>query len=294
MHKTGTTWLQERLFVPEFGYAPVLDHQGAWELMLQPHALAFDPVPARARIARAIEHARDGLAPVVSSELFCGMPFRGSRESAEFARRIKAVCPDARILVTIRAQVPIIAATYMQYVRRGGTRSPRRFYAHHPTPGYNQFDAGHFQYDRLVAHYQALFGQENVQVMTHELLIADPARFVNELGAWAGAEAGGRLPDTGRVGVSDPEPALPLLRLINHFRFDDATDWPLLDCGRTGRSAYQFASWLFRRPALGRLLNRSRPATRSAKELFSGSFAESNRRLRELCGPSLELPGYEA
>lgn len=30
-----------------------------------------------------------------------------------------------------------------------------------------------------------------------------------------------------------------------------------------------------------------------AKQLYRGAFAQSNRRLLELCAPWLELPGYE-
>lgn len=292
-HKTGTTWMQERLFVPAFGYAPLMTHRQVWDMIVAPHALAFDPAPAAAAIARARAAAPEGLVPVISSEILSGMPFRGSRESAEFARRIRAIAPDARILITIRAQIPMIAATYMQYVRRGGTRSPRRFFTHQPSPGYNQFDAMTFRYDRLVAHYQGLFGPDRVRVMTQEMLVAEPGRFVSGLAAWAGIETPPGLPDLRRVGVSDPEAAQSLLRLANHFRFDDATDWPVIDTGRLGTYAFRAVSALFRRQPLHGLAGRNRPVTALANQLYRGAFADSNRRLLDLCQPWLELPGYE-
>lgn len=207
-HKTGTTWMQARLFVPAFGYAPLMTHRQVWDMIVAPHALAFDPAPAAAFIAGARAAAPEGLTPVVSSEILCGMPLSGSRESAEFARRIKVIAPDARILITIRAQIPMIVATYMQYVRRGGTRSPRRFFTHDPSPGYDQFDAGTFRYDRLVECYQGLFGPDRVRVMTQEMLVAAPARFVGELAAWAGRRTAPDLPDT-RRGSASPIPKQP-------------------------------------------------------------------------------------
>ena len=292
-HKTGTTWMQERLFVPAFGYAPLMTHRQVWDMIVAPHALAFDPAPAAMAIASARAAAPSGLAPVVSSEILCGMPFTGSRESTEFARRIKAIAPDARILITIRAQIPMIVATYMQYVRRGGTRSPSRFFTHDPSPGYDQFDAGTFRYDRLVEYYQSLFGADRVRVMTQEMLVAEPARFMRDLAAWAGAEAPPDLPDTGRVGISDPEAAQALLRFANHFRFDDATDWPVIDTGRLGTYAFRTVSALYRHQPLRRLAGRSRPVTTKVHQLYRGAFAQSNRRLLELCAPWLELPGYE-
>lgn len=292
-HKTGTTWMQERLFLPSFGYAPLMTHRQVWETLVSPHALDFDPAAAREIIAGAPAAASQGLVPVVSSEILCSLPFRGARESAEFARRIQAVAPQARILITIRAQIPMIVATYMQYVRRGGTRSPERFFTHRPSPGYDQFDAGQFRYDRLVKLYQDLFGLDRVRVMTQEQLVADPASFVEELATWAGVRGDPGLPDTRRVGVSDPESALRLLRLVNHFRFDDATDWPVINCGRPGLWAFQTISKLYRHQPLRSLTGRARPVTDIARRLYRGTFAASNRRLLELCAPWLELPGYE-
>ncbi|HMP57158.1 MAG TPA: hypothetical protein PKD92_11370 [Novosphingobium sp.] len=285
--------MQERLFLPPFGYAPLLHQQEVWEAIGAPHALAFDPGQARDLIAARRAAAGEGLVPVISAETLCGMPFRGARESLDYARRISQLSSDARILITIRAQVPIIVATYMQYVRRGGTRSPERFFTHRPTRGYDRFDIGHFQYDRLVRTYQDLFGPDRVRVMTQEQLIADPVRFISDLAAFAGVQDRTALPDTSRVGVSDPEAANGLLRLINHFRFDDATDWPLIDTGRLGTFAFRATSALFRRQPLRSLTGRNRPVTALARRLYGGTFAESNRRLLDLCAPWLGLPGYD-
>jgi len=293
-HKTGTTWLQQRLFLPEFGFAQLLDHREVWQLIVCPHALDFDPAPARDMIARRMaERADRDLIPVISSEILCGMLFRGGRESADIAHRIRAIWPEARILLTVRNQPQMITSTYMQYLRRGGTRSLDRFFAWTPSPGYFQFDADHFRYHRLTALYQELLGAGNVLVLPHELLASEPDLFVGKLVRWAGGRHIESPPRTSRIGVSDPEAAAGLLRFINHFRYDDAGEGPLLDCGRAGHMAYRFVSWLFRRWPLSGLFRGFRPVTRMVDRLHAGQFAQSNRRLLEICGPGLELPGYE-
>lgn len=42
-------------------------------------------------------------------------------------QRLKTVLPNARIVIFIRNQTEMIASVYKQYVKEGGTHSPRRF-----------------------------------------------------------------------------------------------------------------------------------------------------------------------
>ena len=48
-----------------------------------------------------------------------------------------------------------------------------------------------------------------------------------------------------------------------------------------------------RRQPLRSLTGRNRPVTALARRLYGGTFAESNRRLLDLCAPWLDLPGYD-
>jgi len=163
-HKTGTTWMQRRLFKPPFGYQQVFKdkaepedgndsvHEAIYNLITGPHRFAYDPAAVEAGIQAG--HLDKTLVPVVSSEIMSGHPFWGGRESFDLANRIHEAAPSARILVTIRAQVPAITSVYMQYVRRGGRLSVREFYTRKPPVGYDRFDPIHFEYHHLVGHYQ--------------------------------------------------------------------------------------------------------------------------------------------
>lgn len=107
----------------------------------------------------------------------------------EAARRVKAVFPDAIIVILIRAQPEMIAAAYTQYVRGGGTHGPRRylFPARYVLGAFRhaykapRFAFEHFEYDRLIAHYDALFGRDQVVVRCYEQLRSGHDAFIDDL-----------------------------------------------------------------------------------------------------------------
>jgi len=301
-HKTGTTWMQRRLFKPPFGYQQVFKdkaepedgndsvHEAIYNLITGPHRFAYNPAAVEAGIQAG--HLDKTLVPVVSSEIMSGHPFWGGRESFDLANRIHEAAPSARILVTIRAQVPAITSVYMQYVRRGGRLSVREFYNRKPPVGYDRFDPIHFEYHHLVGHYQKLFGAGNVLVLTQEQLARDPEGFVASLAAFSGSTAGEAMPSTAREGASEAEVSVGLLRRINYFRREGAGLDPIVNLGPLAMTAYRGTGWAFRQPFLKKRLGGRKPVRAVAQELFGGRFAASNQALQQMC-PDLELPGYE-
>lgn len=291
-HKTGTTWMQRRLFQQAHGYAPYdadidATHRAVFAHVTGPHRLAFDAAAARAALLGA---GSGDLVPVISSEILSGHPFWGGRDSADFAQRLHEMAPEGKILITIRAQIPAIASVYMQYVRRAGTLPAARFFGGAQVLGYDGFDPVHFEYHRLVGHYQALFGADRVKVMTQEALAADPAAFVADLAAFTGAPTQ-PVPSTRREGASESEAATPILRRINYLIHDGANPAPVLNLGPVSRQAYRGAGWAFRQ-LKGRGMFAGKPVTAEARRRFAGRFGASNRALMEICA-GLELPGYE-
>ena len=292
-HKTGTTWMQRRLFQKPHGYAPFdpdidATHQAVFEHVTRPHQLAFDAKAARAALLSGQDNAE--LTPVISSEILSGHPFWGGRDSADFAQRLHAIAPEAKILITIRAQIPAIASVYMQYVRRAGTLPAARFFEGTRVLGYDGFDPVHFEYHRLTAHYQNLFGAGQVKVMTQEALAADPAAFVADLSSFTGAPDQ-PVPSTKREGASESEAATPILRRINHVIQDGANPSPVLNLGPASAAAYRGTGWAFRKLKSKGLMT-GKPVTAEARRCFAGHYGPSNRRLMEICD-GLELPGYE-
>ena len=73
--------MQKQLFVPAHGYKKIAGHEEVFSLIIKPHDLRFAPEQMRALIAKETEGIKDAKTPVISSELLCGNPFFGGRES---------------------------------------------------------------------------------------------------------------------------------------------------------------------------------------------------------------------
>ena len=295
-HKTATTWLQKLVFLPEFHFWPVMNHKEIFDTVIAPHGLDFDPAPVRKMIAERVAAAPAGAAvDVISLEVLSGLPFTGGRESDDLARRLKAIVPEARILLTIREQHAIIASVYMQYLLRAGTQSPEAFFDGTPYDGYFAFSARNFEYDRLIGLYQDLFGPEQVLALPQEMIARDQAAAVDLLSRFSGntplAEAG--WTPVRERGLSYPQYAVPLLRRTNYFRREAMNLNPMIDLGPVGHLLHRASGWLARRPFLPASWGKAKPITDLVRRRFGGQFADSNRRLAEMLHHPVSLKGYE-
>jgi len=294
-HKTGTTWYQRKLFLPEFGYRQLLDHDEVFAALIRPHGLTFEAAPARELIDSRRSPADSGMIDVISSEILSGTPYYGARESDMYARRLKEVAPEARILITIREQMRMLAAIYMQYISRALTIKPAEFFANDPIAGYFAFAPEHFEYHRLVKLYQDLYGAENVLVVTQEALAKDGLSVARQIAEFAGVS----LPwDPAKISLepespSPPESFAPLLRRINHFRSGPTGLGPMIDLGPVSAFAYRATAALGRTKPVKNALRNVRPVSREVLRRYRGYYRDSNRKLLELMGGRLELPGYE-
>lgn len=294
-HKTATTWMQAQLFTPEHGYRMLADHAEIFAHVTQPHGLVFDPSGMQALIAERRAGLPEGHAAVVSSEILSAHPFQGGQMSDVYAHRLKAIAPEARILVSIRAQQKIIASVYMQYLRRGGTMPYDMFFAGTDMPGFFGFDALHFEYDRLVGLYQQLFGAENVYVMTQESLVADMDAACRDLAEFAGNSIFTSVSPAARKsrGDSYPEYAVPVLRRANQLQHSVMNPAPFLRLGETPNGIYRGAGYMLSRSPFKELLGKRKPVSDYVKKTFSGRFAASNGRLANALAHPVDLSRYE-
>lgn len=292
-HKTATSWMQAHLFMPAHGYRQLAGHAQVFEHIVQPHGLHFDAGAMQALITKGMEGLQSGEVPVVSSEILSAHPFQGGHESDVYADRIKAIAPDARILITIRNQMKILPSVYMQYLLRGGTMPFDLFFEGTDAPGYFGFTPRHFEYDLLVAHYQRLFGAENVVVRTQEGLIRDMEGWSQALSQRLGAGLFDGLTEAARgvYAASYPEYGVGLLRRMNHVQASTLNPTPIVKLGTTPNGLYRLAGAVLRRPPLKPLLKGRKPVTAYVARRFDGFYTASNARLAALV-PELDLSGY--
>ena len=294
-HKTATTWMQRKLFTAENGYAQIADHQDVFTHIVQPHGLTFNPHAMIDLIDMRRSHLRAEVVPIISSETLCGNPLYGGRESEVYAQRLAKIAPKSRILISIRDQKKILPSVYMQYLRRGGTMPWEKFFEGTDEFEYFGFSACHFEYHRLVALYQDLFGVSNVHVATQESLKRDLDAAAFAIAAFTGNMRFKGLSDVARQpsGISYPEYAASTLRRINQLQASTLNPAPIIRFGTTPKGLYRLAGYALKRPPLSTLLSRRSPLSDYVQAKFSGRFHDSNRQLAQIVQHPLDLSGYD-
>ena len=293
-HKTATTWMQRLLFMPAHGYHPLANHDQVFEHITAPHGLCFDPKPMQRLIAEGLEKMLPTGVPVVSSEILSGNLFFGGRESEAYAIRLKSIAPDARILISIRAQLQLLPSVYMQYVSCGGTMPCAQFFERQTPLGYFGFDAVHFEYDRLVGHYQNLFGRENVYVLPQESLKVDMAAAARKLAEFCdNTDFQGLTREAHQVVMASyPEYAAPFLRRANHVQRSVLVPAPIFSLGETPGGLYRALGYVLKTPALAQRLKNHKPVSNYVKTRFAGRYTQSNVRLAHITDGKLDLSSY--
>jgi len=187
-HKTGTTWLQERLFTgSDTGFTRPWDSSVIRTAFVLPDHFEFDPVEATEIFAPGRSEATAlGLVPVISDERLSGSPHAGGYDSTTIADRLAAAFTEARVLIVIREQRGAIYAMYQQFVRDGGSTPLAKYLAPRAPAEIPQFRFAHYEYHHLIAHYFTLFGRDRVLVLPFELLRTDPRGFVQKICSFAG------------------------------------------------------------------------------------------------------------
>lgn len=306
-HKTGTSWLQRRLFVhKDVGFVLTHAKTAVVDPLISPHALDFDAAACRAFFEPAVRAAWEaGLLPVISHERLSGEVHIGGRDSRDTAERLRATFPEARILIVIREQRAIIRSIYGQFIKGSGVW-PLQDYLEPPVAPHTRFKYEHFhpdqfRYHRLIGYYQQLFGREQVIVLPYELFREAPAAFVTRLLASVGlkAEAGtlATLPYGDFVNPSLSTLGVALKRYLNLLAGQRTAfnTRPLLLGGNHRRNVRMqtLAFWVDRRlPAAWKAAADER-TKRLIAARFDGYYAESNRRTAALTGLDLAKWGYD-
>lgn len=295
--KTGTTWFQNS-FYPAVTSHRLIDSRVVREALLAPNGLAFDAHRARDLILEAAA----GAPPLISDERLSGSNLGGGLHgmvAPEMARRIKAILPDARIMIGIRAQPGMLAAAYSQYVKGGGTFGVKRFlfpdsYFFAGSPYRTQaprFDLAHFDYQRLIRLYFDLFGQENVHVVLFEQFRAGSLNCARSLAQKLGLEF-----DEARVseGVRNPalnRNALRVMRFFNLFTARKTRDkWYIVHIPglfEVRKRLHRLLNAIFRRKSSSEQLLGT-----ATTRWIEARFAQSNRELSQLLGIDLGQFGY--
>ena len=298
-HKTATSWFQAHVY-PVATSHQYVDRVLVRQTLLTVSAFGFDAGAARAALGfdRAIP-------PVICDEDLSGFLHLGRTSSyvaKEIACRLHATAPEAQVVIFVRAQPAMVCSSYQQYLREGGTESLRNYlfpeHARHPgkarpfkLPG---FAFAQFDYHGLIAHYDSLFGRENVHVILYEDFARDRDTTLATMHDTLGLTLGEGGPTrSGAVNASYRRGLIPMVRAANLLTRRSVTN---------KRTLLHLPYWYPARKWLFERLNRSAMfGTRPAADRMLGAdlsewirerFHAGNRRLAERLGRDLESLGY--
>ena len=300
LHKTATSWFQTH-FYPVLTSHRWIDRITVRKVLLGGNAFDFDAGEAR----RALGFDDKGPPLALCDEDLSGILHNGglmtSFLASGLAERVHAVAPEAQIVIFVREPLALAAARYHQYLREGGTGSPRRYlfpedYRHlskvrpFKVP---RFDISQLDSTGLIDRYDMLFGRENVHVFAYEAFAKDSLAFLSAYKSRLGIEGG---PDTAKatVNASYRRGLLPLARLLNLF-----TERSVADKKVIMHVPYWYAARKYLLARLNRLPLFGAPPSPVA--LFGAQvaawlraqFSAANRKLAERMDLDLASLGYE-
>ena len=287
-HKTGTTFLQERVFQHSEKFHSVLKHSEVDRLLVAPHDFFFNATTVRSFVSSQLIDKKSASIPVLSSEILSGNPLVGSKDSATLARRLFSAFPDSKILFTIRRQQDLLVSLYLQYVKRGGRLSHAQFFECETEPGYDWFELHTVMYDLLVRLYADLYGSQNVLVLPQEWLFADQCKFVSTICDYVDIAYSPDMIASGTSGKSPPASGVALMQLGNLFRRTPLNPNAVTSLSMVGEGLQSLAF----RQKLGERKAKEK-MQRYIRKRFSGQFRESNKRLQAYTPADLAALGYE-
>lgn len=95
------------------------------------------------------------------------------KQKKEVAENLKALFPNAKILITVRGYSSLIKSLYSQYLFGGGTRSVTYFLKNS-----QEMIIQLFNYDYVIYTYQEIFGKENIYIIPFEFLVDSPNNYL--------------------------------------------------------------------------------------------------------------------
>jgi hypothetical protein len=301
-HKTGTTWLQNHLFVcEEAGFCTPFKRQNEIpRLLVFPGPFSFDLQACRDYFSPKLNAAREkNLVPVLSAERFSGSPHAGGYDNKQTAERLAQVFPDAKILIVVREQNAMICSTYKQYVRVGGTASLRDyldppFYRTRLPLRMPLFQFDYFCYHALVEYYRSLFDEDNVLVLPYELFRAQPQEFVGRITRFAGGKTGMNFPYNEQVNFALSASAVALKRRLNVIaKYDPVNPNVVIRKPSLARLIDRFITRVDALVSQGKKKKWDAEMKSVIQEMSGEMFRESNRRLNALMEDDLAQYHYK-
>ncbi|WP_179318042.1 hypothetical protein [Winogradskyella helgolandensis] len=179
-HKTGSTWLQKRIFQENMQFNLLNNFVKPWTddiiiYLVKTNILEFDIDFFRELVNK--KYVKDKI-NIVSAERLSGHPYSGGFDAEVIARKIQMAFPDSKILIVSREAEAFKKSCYKQIVKEGylGRFSDFDRDKSWKSSGPNNT---YFQQDLTINLYTSLF--KSVLLLDFEVFIKNKVVFMNRL-----------------------------------------------------------------------------------------------------------------
>lgn len=284
--KTATTFLQWEVF-PYLDGINYVDYNACREIF--PQIISTDLLDHDLEVLQNLmeKYEEDDAINLYSYESLAGSPYslKGMNRSS-IAETLKKT-GFSKVIISVRSQVKAIDSYYRQYIVHGGTlRFKKWLDIHNKRPWmHKHFSLSYLKYDLLVAHYQNLFGKENVYVVdsdefrsSRDSSIEGLCSFINAIGLEKRAEEGKK------INHSLTNLSTSLLRVCNYFTYNTIRPSQFFHDSISTRNC-----WLVFKLILDPYLIRFFSSSKSYLEKFNMKtevrtfYSESNKELENIC-----------
>ena len=296
-HKSGTSWFQQALY-PLVASHCLADRDLVRSTFMGGDAFHFDAAEAR----KSIEDASNGKPALICEEDLSGILHIGAASTyiaKIMAQRLHESFPEAEIIIFVRAQPDAAASWYAQYVREGGTASPKRYFFpdEYLFPGRNmpfklaRFDFSQLDFAGLIQEYDRLFGRDRVHVFAFEELTCDPTRVLARLRS-IGLDFPDEVPMT-RVNVAYRKGLMLIARATALFTARSVENKrTLIHLPFWFRGRLHLLNLLDKVPIFGPHTQATHVLDGPTSEWIAAYFWSGNRWLQERMGMELGALGY--
>ncbi|MEP1032779.1 hypothetical protein [Ekhidna sp.] len=289
--KTATTFLQWEVF-PYLKEVNYVDYNACRDIF--PQIVFTDRLDHDLKVLsnKMDKYEKKGATNFYSFELLAGSPFspKGMNRSL-IAESLKDV-GFSRVIITVRDQAKAIDSYYRQYIVQGGTLRFRKWLDINDKRGWLQkhFSLSYLKYDLLVAHYQSLFGKENVLVVDSENFRKEKDQTIDDVCGFLGA-SGLDTPSIRSTTVNNSLTNLStsILRVCNYFTYNGIRPSQFFHDSISTRNFWLLLK-LILDPYFFRIFSSAKSYLKKYKleKELKAYYAESNDELEKICSIRLK------
>lgn len=228
-HKTGSTWLQNELFLKSEYFNLINDFVRPWNdpivsYLVRTPISEFDQNYFTDTVKRKFTENRVN---IISAERLSGHPISGGFDSADIAKKIKLSFPDAKIILVKRNISSFKHSTYKQVIMEGYPGSTHDFFEfnHWKIPGPSN---AYFKQSFIQDIHIELFGSKNVLELSFEEFTVDKRAFIKSISNFCKIKIDYDF-NKKIINKTRSNRRMRALRSLNKFRRTEYNPYPILN-----------------------------------------------------------------